>query len=184
MMDRARPSVRSARAPRAERTQQAEQRRVIGWLSSAAPSSAHARAQWADSGTAWLRPDELFTAITVTAGLMEQAVGRPGPRECAPLLITELDGPVFYRQGEFGPEAGYTVLLPGSAARIWRVRGTVVASPAALLLVPAPDRREPAADSPWWVVPPDRAGTLCTPALLASLLARTTAGGPEGGGHA
>ncbi|WP_225846876.1 LarC family nickel insertion protein [Streptomyces sp. HPF1205] len=82
---------------------------------------------------------------------------------------------MFYRLNEFGPEAGYTVLLPTSASRVWRVRGTVVVPQVALVLVPAPDRCELAEDGPWWVVPPDGAGTLCTPALLASLLARWTA---------
>jgi hypothetical protein len=149
------------------------------WLLSAAPALDHARARWADAGMAWLRPGSLFTAVTVTARLIHEAVGRPGPQECASLLAAELDGPVFYRLGEFGPDAGYTVLLPASAARIWRVRGTVVLHSAALFLVPAPDRCEPAADAPWWVVPPGRLGTLCTPTLLASLLARTVAVGGE-----
>lgn len=62
--------------------------------------------------------------------------------------------------------------------------GTVVLPPAALLLVPAPDRCEAAADTPWWVVPPDGSGTLCTPAFLASLLARRTTSGAEGDAHA
>lgn len=154
------------------------------WLSLATPSVRQAVAEWQDRGAAWLRPGALFTAVIVRASLLHEAVGSLSPQECGPVLHTELDGPVFYREQEFGPEAGYTVLLPGSASRMWRVPGTVVFSPAALLLVPAPDRREPTADCPWWVVPPDGTGTLCTPGLLASLLARTTACGPEGGGHA
>lgn len=185
MKDRARPSMRLARAPKAERTPTAGQHHdVAEWLSSAAPSRSQARAQWASSGAAWLRPGTLFTAVTVLATLIHEAVGRPGPQECAPLIATELNGPVFYRLGEFGPDAGYTVLLPASATRIWRVGGTVVLPPAALLLVPAPNRCEPAADSPWWVVPPDGSGTLCTPEFLALLLARRTTSGAEGVAHA
>lgn len=185
MKDRARPSVRSVRAPRAERTPETEQRRsVTEWLSSSAPTSSLAHAQWAESGVAWLRPGRLFTAVVVSASLMHEAVGRPGPQECAPLLASELDGPVFYRLNEFGPDAGYTVLLPASAAQVWRVRGTVVLPPDALLPVPAPERYVPAADAPWWVVPLDGPCTLCTPALLASLLARRSAPRAQGDAHA
>jgi hypothetical protein len=139
-------------------------------LLGAAPTLDQARADWADWGATWLRPGVLFTAVTLSAGLIHQAVGKPGPVECAPALAGALDGPVFYRSNEFGPEAGYTVLLPASAARTWRVRGTVVLPSAALLLVPAPDRCEPVTGAPWWVVPLDVPGTLCSPGLLASLL--------------
>jgi hypothetical protein len=155
------------------------------WLLSAAPDPAHARAHWADAGVAWLRPGLLFTAVIVQASVMHRAVGKPGPQECAQVLAGLLDGPVFYRIGEFGPDGGYTVLLPASAMGIWRVRGTVVLPPNAQFLVPAPHRQEPAADSPWWVVTPSGPDGLCTPALLASLLARRTAAtGGQGAGHA
>ncbi|MBM9506757.1 hypothetical protein [Actinacidiphila acididurans] len=90
------------------------------------------------------------------------------------------DGPVFHRPGEFGPGAGYTVLLPASAARIWWVHGTVVLPPAVRFVIPTPDRLEPTMEAPWWVVPLDGPDRLCTSALLASLLARpTTAVGGE-----
>lgn len=154
------------------------------WLLSAAPTPSQARAEWADSGAAWLRPGALFTAITIQAGLIHRAVGKPAPEQSAPALAGALDGPVFYRLNEFGPDAGYTVLVPASAARIWRVPGTVVLPAAALLLVPAPGRCEAAADTPWWVVPLDGPGTLCTPTLLASLLARRTAAVGGGNAHA
>lgn len=88
-------------------------------------------------------------------------------------LAGALDSPVFYRLGEFGPDAGYTVFLPASAARVCRVHGTVVLPPAVQFLVPAPDRLEPTTEAPWWMAPFDGLGTLCTPALLASLLARS-----------
>jgi hypothetical protein len=152
------------------------------WLLAASPTPGQAAAEWADSGVAWLRPGGLFTAVIVRADVMHQAVGRPGPQECAPLLASELDGPVLYRQTEFGPEGGYTVLLPPSAAGIWRVTGTVVLPQKALLPVPAPDRLDPTEEPPWWVVAPDALGRLCTPALLASLLARLVLA-PDGEGR-
>lgn len=164
----------------------AEQLLAAGhWLLSATSTPRQARAAWADSGSAWLQPGAVFTAVIVRAGVMHGAVGRPGPLECAEDLTGALVGPVFYRAGEFGAEAGYTVLLPASAASIWRVRGTVVVSASAQLLVPAPNRLEPTPAAPWWVVPPDGPGALCAPALLASLLARGEAATSAGeGGHA
>lgn len=163
-----------------------EQRLAGGrWLSFAAPSPDGARADWACWGATWLRPGGLFTAVTVSACLVHAAAGKPGPRECAPFLGSVLDGPVFYQERQFGPEGGYTVLLPASAAGIWRVRGTVVLPSHALVLVPAPDQCAPVADFPWWVVPLDGPGMLCTPALLASLLARgVVAAGARGGDRA
>jgi hypothetical protein len=95
------------------------------------------------------------------------------------LLAGVLDGPVFYREQEFGPEAGYTVLLPASAAGAWRERGTSVLPQAAQLLVPAPDRLEPSVEAPWWVVPLGGPGTLCSPARLASLLGRPATPDPR-----
>lgn len=155
------------------------------WLLSAAPTPDQTRYGWPDSGAAWLRPGALFAAVIVRAGVMHEAVGEPGPERSVAALTDALDGPVFYRRGEFGPEAAYTVLLPASAARIWQVPDTVVLPPRALLLVPAPDRSTPnSEDPPWWVVPPDSSGSLCTPALLASLLSRRTAPVDEGAAHA
>jgi hypothetical protein len=177
--DHIRSQMREAGVSASAGTQAERTHATARWLSAAAPSAPQAVTDWHDSGATWLRQGVLFTAVTVAASLMHQAVGRPGPQECAPLLMTELDGPAFYRLNEFGPDAGYTVLLPASAAGNWRVRGTVVLSSTAQLLIPAPDRLEPVGDAPWWVVPPDRPGSLCTPALLASLLARR--GAPAGG---
>lgn len=158
-----------------------EERRKAGghWLLGAAPASGPAREDWDDWGSTWLRPGVLFTAVTVSADLIHRALGKPGPAESAQALAGALDGAVFYREMEFGPVGGYTVFLPPSAAETWRVRGTVVLPPAALFLVPAPDRCEPATGAHWWVVPLDGPEPMCSPALLASLLARAVVPGGE-----
>lgn len=80
-------------------------------------------------------------------------------------------GPLFYEPEGFGREGTYVALVPASAALVWRVPGTVVHTPRALLLVPAPDRCAPGDGRPWWVVPLDGPGTLCSLGLLASLVA-------------
>ncbi|MEE4543690.1 hypothetical protein V2S66_17140 [Streptomyces sp. V4-01] len=161
----------------------AEQGRHIAsgdWLLSAAPVRLEAIAQWRDAGSAWLVPGILFAAVTIAAGRVHEAagVGRHGNGRV--LLPEVLDGPVFHQERVFGRQAAYTVLLPGSAARRWRVPGTVVHPPAAQLLVPAPDRVQPVTDGPWWVVPFEGPGLLCTPAVLAGFLSGAHTPGGEG----
>lgn len=159
-------------APDAQSTSGGNRPKTGGdWLLAAAPSTRQARAQWTDTGAAWLLPGARFAAVTIPARTLHEAVGRSGPRECAPHLARALDGPLFCRPAEFGPDAGYTALLPAREHVMWRRPGTVVRSPRALLLVPAPDVWEPVTDGPWWVVPPDEVGTLCTPTRLLALLA-------------
>ncbi|WP_329028138.1 hypothetical protein [Streptomyces sp. NBC_00690] len=148
------------------------ERQAVGrpWLLAAAPSEPQAVREWQGSGAAWLRPGLVFTAVSVAASLVHAAVNVPGPEDVGAPLGLVLDGPVFYREQIFGREAGYTVLLLPSAGEIWRVAGSVVESPRALLLVPAPNRCEPDDHGPWWVLPPGGSGALCTPTLLASLI--------------
>lgn len=145
------------------------------WLLAAARSTAQAIAEWRDSGAAWMLPGALFAAVFVPAEVVHAALGVKGPRHAAALLSEELDGPVFYRPQALGRGDAYVVLLPASAARTWRAQCTVVHAPRALLLVPSPDRTEPSTREPWWVLPPDGPGTLCTPDLLASLVSRASA---------
>jgi hypothetical protein len=165
-------------------TRQERQLAAGHWLLAAAPVAAQAQAEWQDAGAAWLQPGALFSAITVPARRVRAAAGVADAGQCAVVLAEALDGPVFCRTGVFGREPAYTVLLPASAARVWRVPGTVVHPPRAQLLVPAPGRCEPAGEGPWWVVPFDGPGLLCTPALLAAFLSRPSAPRDGEGGDA
>lgn len=139
-------------------------------------------AQAQDDGTPALpfAPPMVPSALTtgserrLSAGLVHAATRKPGPREYAPLLGSVLAGPVFYQGDQLGPEGGYTVLLPVSAAGAWRVRGTVVLPSHALVLIPVPGRYTPVTDGPWWVVPPAGPDKLCSPARLALLLDRVS----------
>ncbi|MFJ6659650.1 hypothetical protein ACIQNG_25350 [Streptomyces sp. NPDC091377] len=149
------------------------ERRAAGgeWLLAAAPAIPQAKTEWQDSGAAWLRPGRLFAAVAVNTGLVHTVLGVPGPEKAVKYLGETLDGPVFYREQVVRYESGYTALLPSSVAQNWRVPSTVVHPSRALLLVPAPDRCEPVDGEPWWAVPLDGPGQLCTPRLLALLVA-------------
>lgn len=160
-----------------------EQRLAGGhWLLGSAPSLQEARADWEESGSAWLRPGALFGAVIIRADVVHAALGADSPIECAPLV--DVDGPVFYSEDGFGREGSYTALVPASVALVWGVNGSIPHHRRALLQVPAPNAVRPErAGSPWWVVPLDGPGSLCDPDLLAALVKQGTGtpGVAEGG---
>lgn len=141
------------------------------WLLPAAPSKPQALTEWEEKGMAWLRPGLMFAAVMIPAGVIHSAFGLTSPEECAEPLATSLNGgPVFYQKGGFGPEATYTALLPAYVGREWGLTTTVAHPHHALILVPAPDRREPTEDGPWWVVPLRGPEQLCSPDRLAAVV--------------
>ncbi|MGP3691290.1 hypothetical protein ACTVZO_42650 [Streptomyces sp. IBSNAI002] len=126
---------------------------------------------WKQKGAAWLRPGGLFCAVLIPAAVMHTAAQGNSPQACAGRIAEVLEGPVFYDPSAFRQGGGYTVLLPASAALLWRVPGTVLHPSRRLLLVPAPDRCEPVDGRPWWVVPLERPGMLCAPQPVACFAA-------------
>lgn len=166
----------------------AERRQAAGhWLLSSAEDMPHAQNEWKQKGAAWLRPGAMYAAVMIPAYIVHAAVGLNCPRECAPPLADALErGPVFYSPEDFQRKGAYTALLPAGAARTWNVAGTVLHTPESHLLVPSPERRDPAGRSPWWVEPLDGPGLLCEPRRVAALVAvgRDNIGRPGGGPRA
>jgi hypothetical protein len=150
------------------------------WLVLAAPTKGQAHTEWYQAGAAWLRPGDLWTAVTVPAYLVHAAVGKPSPEECAPLLARALDGgPMFYRPPGSTRGPAYTALLKVSEGRLWDEPGTRARAPRTMVLVPAPGVCAPAGDErPWWVVPGGES-RWCAAGPLAELVA---AGRASGGG--
>ncbi|MFJ1787297.1 hypothetical protein ACIOML_23700 [Streptomyces anulatus] len=141
------------------------------WLLAAAPSVRRARLDWADCGTTFLTPGVLFGAVAVRAAVVHAALLLDGPEKCAGSLRKRLGGgPVFYAEQQFGREAGYVALIPGSVAMTWSVPGSVAHHRRATLEVPAPGCTSPDHGSSWWVVPLDGPGVLCGPDPLAGLV--------------
>ncbi|KPI33246.1 hypothetical protein OV450_1334 [Actinobacteria bacterium OV450] len=148
----------------------AERRLASGhWLLASATTLPVAMRTWRENGAAWLRPGALYCAVLIPAAVMHAATGYDTPEACAPRLADVLDGPVFYDPSSFRQEGGYTALLPLHAALMWRVPSTLLHPPGTPLLVPAPDRCTPVDGRPWWVVPLESPGQLCSPALVAAL---------------
>jgi hypothetical protein len=141
------------------------------WLLAAAPSVRRARLDWTDCGTTWLTPGVLFGAVAVRAAVVHAALLLDDPEKCARPLRERLGGgPVFYAEQQFGREAGYVALVPGSVAMSWSVPGSVANHRRAALEVPAPGCTSPDHGSSWWVVPLDGPGVLCDPDPLATLV--------------
>ncbi|BBA98382.1 hypothetical protein RVR_4539 [Actinacidiphila reveromycinica] len=153
-------------------TTQAERTLAAGhWLLAAAPLRAQAQAEWEEHGAAWLKPGVLFSALSIPAEVLHAAVGLDSPQACAgPLTEVLEDGPLFFRPDEFQGRGSYTALVPARVARL-RVPlpGVVTLPQCALLLVPAPNRTEPANGGPWWVTPLNGPGLLCSPERVAAL---------------
>ncbi|WP_405898117.1 hypothetical protein OG242_11840 [Streptomyces sp. NBC_00727] len=156
------------------------------WLLSAAPKLSESRDEWQKKGTTWLRPGFLFGAVAIRASLVHAALGLDDPLACRGPLAEHLDAcPVFYSPDQFSREGAYTVLVTASTAMGWRSIGSVPHDYRALLLVPSPHLTEPQEDhsSPWWVVPLDGPGLLCSARPLVALVSagRLAAGRPGGG---
>lgn len=140
------------------------------WLLGAAPSPQAAMDDWADEGTTFLRPGNLFGAVAVRASLVHTALLLDDPAKCGPSLRARLGGaPVFYQENQFGREGAYVVLVSTDVAAQWDVPGSVAHHRGALLEVPAPDRVR-ARGPIWWVVPVGAPGQLCDPGPLAALV--------------
>ncbi|MFE3020869.1 ATP-binding protein [Streptomyces sp. NPDC059256] len=141
------------------------------WILAAGPSEPQASREWQEVGAAWLRPGELFGAITVPADLVHAAIGLAEPPKCAAPLAELLEGgPVFFTQAGFGRGPSYTALVPAAAGMRWAMVGTMAHPHRALLHVPAPDVQEHRDEGPWWVVPPSGPGVLCPPHRLTALV--------------
>ncbi|MFF4391420.1 hypothetical protein ACFY0G_32225 [Streptomyces sp. NPDC001552] len=152
-------------------TTRPERRLAAGhWLLASAPSIPDARRQWRDSGSTWLRTGALYSALMIPAAVMHAAAQGDGPKECAGRISDALEGgPVFFDPTSFRQRGGYTLLLPASAAHTWRVPSTLMHPPGSRVLVPAPDRCGWSGSKPWWVVPLESPGLLCSPELVACL---------------
>lgn len=142
------------------------------WLLASARSRPDAVTEWREQGATLLRPGLLFGAVSIPAALVHAAVGMATPQECAAPLAEALNGPLFYEPDPAGFEDSYTALIPASAALRWRLPESAAHPYRAMLLVPAPDRTSPGADPtmPWWVVPVDGPGILCSADRVAALL--------------
>ncbi|WP_228995191.1 hypothetical protein [Streptomyces sp. DH8] len=140
------------------------------WLLEAAMFPQAAKSDWADDGTTFLLPGNLFGAIAVRASLVHTALLLDDPAKCGPSLRKRLrDAPVFYQENQFGREGAYVVLVSTDVAAQWDVPGSVAHHPGALLEVPAPGRIR-ARGPIWWVVPVGAPGQLCAPDPLAALV--------------
>ncbi|MZG18555.1 hypothetical protein GTY44_34595 [Streptomyces sp. SID5914] len=144
---------------------------VVPWLLAAADDPQRARKEWDGGGIALLRCGVSFTAIRLTAGLVQAAADTTDVRDVdAYLGQTLLGGPVF-ADTRWGL---YYLLVPEGTDRLpTRGHGSEDAAclgPNSYLGVPDPTHTTPGAGFSYWCVAPHDSGTLCSPEAVARLL--------------
>lgn len=148
---------------------------VEHWLMAAHPHPGDVREEWEDHQVALLPLGGLFSAVRIPGDLVTAlAHGRSEPSEVDPWLARQLEGgPVICDRRA---TRRYYVLVPAGMSRSWRPQITTwgvedvdVLGRDSYLGVPRPGAG-PERDT-YWAVPMASAGELCTPLLVARLVA-------------
>ncbi|MGW6774143.1 hypothetical protein ACWGBX_27495 [Streptomyces sp. NPDC055037] len=138
---------------------------VARWLTSSSPAPAVAHEAWRDGRPAMLRTGNPYDAVRMPRTLVHAAAGNSAPDVVTDMLAEILDGPVICH-----PNLWYYALVPPETCKTWRSAEAVVRGPGAWLGVPRPDRTQPAPVTPYWAVPVEQAGKLCSSDAVAELL--------------
>ncbi|MEV6419906.1 hypothetical protein [Streptomyces sp. NPDC051662] len=138
---------------------------IIRWLTSSSQAPAVAHEAWQDGRPAMLRTGNPYDAVRMPLTLVHAAAGSRAPDVVAGVLAEVLDGPVICQPGTW-----YYALVPPGTCETWRSATALVRGPGAWLGIPRPDRTEPAPVTPYWAVPVEQAGKLCSAAAVAELL--------------
>ncbi|MFE7123897.1 hypothetical protein [Streptomyces sp. NPDC057617] len=138
---------------------------ITRWLLSSSHIPDIARADWQDGRPAVLRTGGAYDAVRMPQELVHAAVGCTGPDQVSAALAEALDGPVICQPGSW-----YYALVPAGTCGTWRSPLGVVRGTGGWLGIPRTDRSEPTAVAPYWAVPVQTAGKLCSADAVAELL--------------
>ncbi|WP_326811613.1 hypothetical protein [Streptomyces scopuliridis] len=138
---------------------------IARWLTSSSRAPAVAHEAWQGRRPAMLRTGKPYDAVRMPLALVHAAAGSSAPNVVAGVLAEALDGPVICHPGVW-----YYALVPPGTCETWQAAEAVVRGPGAWLGVPGPDRTEPTPVTPYWAVPVEQAGKLCTAEAVAELL--------------
>ncbi|PVE04653.1 hypothetical protein Y717_10685 [Streptomyces scopuliridis RB72] len=138
---------------------------IARWLTSSSRAPAVAHEAWQNDRPAMLRTGRPYDAVRMPRSLVHAAAESSAPDVVAAMLAEVLDGPVICHPG-----AWYYALVPPETCRSWRAAEAVVRGPGAWLGIPRPDRTEPTPVTPYWAVPVEQVGKLCTAEAVAELL--------------
>ncbi|MCL7377499.1 hypothetical protein [Streptomyces sp. 35G-GA-8] len=138
---------------------------VARWLTSSSPTPAAAHEAWQHDRPAMLRTGGPYDAVRMPLVLVHAAAESRAPDVVAGVLAEVLDGPVICH-----PCHWYYALVPPGTCETWRSAEAVVRGRGGWLGIPRPDRTEPTPVTPYWAVPVEQAGRLCSAAAVAELL--------------
>ncbi|MGW9030196.1 hypothetical protein ACWGQ5_40140 [Streptomyces sp. NPDC055722] len=144
---------------------------VVPWLLAAADDPQRARREWDRSGIALLRCGVGFTAVRLTAGLVQAAADTEDLRDVDTYLTTALLGGPVFADTRWGL---CYALVPEGTDRLlswsYRSEDAECLGPNAYLGVPDPTHTDPGAGFSYWCVPLHDPETLCSPDAVAELL--------------
>ncbi|RYJ26494.1 hypothetical protein CU044_3787 [Streptomyces sp. L-9-10] len=138
---------------------------IARWLTSSSPHPAVAREAWHAARPAMLRTGVPYDAVRMPLALVHAAAESSAPDVVAGVLAEVLDGPVICH-----PRHWYYALVPPGTCETWRSAEAVVRGRGGWLGIPRPDSTEPTPATPYWAVPVEQAGKLCSAAAVAKLL--------------
>ena len=153
----------------------AERNLAVGqWLLLSAPDKERAQTEWSTMGVALLRCGALFTAVRLSATLVQAASGTDDVQKIDGFLAEALyGGPVFVDTHI----QRYYILVPRSTAdrQEWHDQPRQVHAeclePGCFLGVPDVITTNPSLGRSCWCVPMDGPGNLCSPEAVSQLVA-------------
>ncbi|MFE4370506.1 hypothetical protein ACFRMN_20135 [Streptomyces sp. NPDC056835] len=138
---------------------------IARWLTSSSPHRAVAHEAWQGGRPAMLRTGGAYDAVKMPLTLVHAAAESSAPDVVAGVLAEVLNGPVICH-----PRHWYYALVPPGTCETWRSAEAVVRGRGGWLGIPNPDHTEPTPVTPYWAVPVEQVGKLCTAEAVAELL--------------
>ncbi|MBT2401144.1 hypothetical protein [Streptomyces sp. ISL-100] len=138
---------------------------VSGWLAHAHELPLTAETEWSDHNVAVLPLGNRFDAVRLPTEIVHAAAASDEQQKITGFLAEVIRGPVVH-----DPYAWYYALVPPQTTETWRAPFATCLGRGSWLGVPRADRITPVG-GPYWAVPMERAGDLCSPATVAHVVA-------------
>ncbi|WP_244317934.1 hypothetical protein [Streptomyces chryseus] len=122
-----------------------------------------AQMEWSNQRVAMLPLGSRFDAVRMPVEIVHAAAASSDWQTVSGFLAETLNGPVIH-----DPYAWYYALVPPRTTVTWTSPFSRCVGRGAWLGVPRTDRLTPR--GPYWAVPMERAGDLCSPAAVAALV--------------
>ncbi|MBT2401467.1 hypothetical protein [Streptomyces sp. ISL-100] len=137
---------------------------IADWLARAHKFPLRAHAEWAERSVAMLPLGRRFDAVRIHAGIVHAAAGSEDREAVAGFLGELLHGPVIH-----DPHGEFYVLVPPQTTETWSSPLARCLGRGSWMGVPRTGQAH-LSFGPYWAVPMERAGDLCSPHAGAELV--------------